>query len=283
MPELHAPKATLEAHGLRYKRSFGQNFLADRRIAAQIAELCTTPPGGTVVEIGAGLGALTVSLVERASGVVAIERDRDLVPLLREMFAPEAASGRLEILEADAKKADYRALFADRPRPRVLAGNLPYQLTGPLLEVAVGVAEAVDRAVFMVQLEVAERLSANAGGAAYGALTVFVRAAFEVERAFVVKRGAFYPQPNVDSAVVVLTTRRPRIAEETDAFRKLVHAAFGQRRKTLRNAWKNAFDWTPEDLSRTALTAGIDLDDRGEALDVHAFARMARAAEDVLR
>jgi len=283
MAELGAPKATLEAHGLRHKRHFGQNFLTDRRIAARIVELCTTPLGGTAVEIGAGLGALTAGLVERATTVIAIERDRDLVPLLEEAFARDVANARLRVLEADAKKADYRALFADRPHPRVLAGNLPYQLTGPLVEIAVGLADAVDRAVFMVQLEVAERLAASAGGEAYGALTVFVQAAFEVERAFVVKRGAFYPQPNVDSAVVVLTPRRPPITEETDAFRRLVHAAFAQRRKTLRNAWKTALDLGPEELSHAAKAAGIDLDDRGETLDVRAFAKMARIVEKARR
>src|SRR6185436_4008874 len=124
------------------------------------------------------------------------------------------------------------------------------------------------------------RLSSKAGDKSYGGLTVFVQAAFEVSRAFVVRRGAFYPQPNVDSAVVVLTPRRPPVAVETEEFRALVHAAFAQRRKTLRNAWRGVGGLDPNALSRKAEQAGIDLDRRGETLDVGAFARMARLLEE---
>jgi 16S rRNA (adenine1518-N6/adenine1519-N6)-dimethyltransferase len=283
MYELAAPKATLDAHGLRHKRRFGQNFLADRGIARRIAELSTTPPGGTVVEIGAGLGALTSSLLERASRVVAIERDRDLIPVLHDAFSDASAGERLEILEADAKQVDYGALFSNAAPPRVLSGNLPYQITGPLIELTVNLAGSIDLAVFMIQLEVAERLSSHAGEKAYGGLSVFVQAAFEVSRAFIVRRGAFYPQPNVDSAVVVLTPRRPPQALENEEFRALVHAAFAQRRKTLRNAWRGVLGIDRDALIRTCQRAGIDLDRRGETLDVGEFARMARLVEEAKR
>lgn len=272
------PRAQLDQRGLRPKHSFGQNFLVDPGIAARIAELATTPPGGTVVEIGAGTGALTRPLLERAARVVAIERDRDLVPVLAEDLATDVAAGKLTVVEADAKTADVAALFEGSPGPRVLAGNLPYQLSGPLLERTVGLAKHLDRAVFMLQLEVAERLAAAPSGPDYGALTVFVRAAFDVKRALVVKRGAFYPQPNVDSAVVVLT-RASQITEETPAFRAVVKAAFAQRRKTLRNAWRS-LPLDRDGLARAAERAGIDLDARGETLDVSAFARMAEAVGD---
>jgi 16S rRNA (adenine1518-N6/adenine1519-N6)-dimethyltransferase len=276
MGDAPSPKAMLESHGLRPKHSFGQNFLADPNIARKIAELATTPAGGTVVEIGAGLGALTTPLAERATKVIAIERDRDLVPVLTDQFAASIAEGRLELLETDAKKAPYDALLEGTPRPRVLSGNLPYQLTGPLLELTVGLSATVDRAVFMVQLEVANRLAAKPSEPDYGALTVFVRAAFAVERSMIVRRGAFYPQPNVDSAVVTLTPLRPPVTEETSAFRSVVKAAFAQRRKTLRNAWRALPGMTPAALARAAEAADIDLDARGETLDVTAFARMAR-------
>jgi 16S rRNA (adenine1518-N6/adenine1519-N6)-dimethyltransferase len=272
------PRALLDQRGLRPKHSFGQNFLVDPNIAARIAELSTTPPGGTVVEIGAGTGALTRPLLARAARVVAIERDRDLVPVLSEDLAGDVATGRLTVVEGDAKTANIVALLEGGPAPRVLAGNLPYQLSGPLLERTVGLAAHLDQAVFMLQLEVAERLAAAPSGEDYGALTVFVRAAFDVRRALVVKRGAFYPQPNVDSAVVVLT-RAARITEETPAFRAVVKAAFSQRRKTLRNAWRS-LPLDREGLARAAERAGIDLDARGETLDVSAFARMAEAVGD---
>lgn len=274
-----SPKAELMARGLQAKKHFGQNFLGDTNIATQIAELCTTPPGGTVIEIGAGLGALTRPLLERASHVVAIERDRDLVPILAEELASEIASGKLELLEADAKSVAYAELFHDRPRPRVLGGNLPYQITGPLLEQACALGAHVDAVVFLVQLEVAERLRALPGTESYGALSVFVQAAYEVTRARIVKRGAFHPQPNVDSAVVRMVPRSEPIARETPAFRALVHAAFGQRRKKLKNAWSDVPGISRERIEVAARAVGIDLDARGETLSAERFGKMAEEIE----
>jgi 16S rRNA (adenine1518-N6/adenine1519-N6)-dimethyltransferase len=229
-----------------------------------------------VVEIGAGLGALTRPLLERAERVIAIERDRDLVPVLRSELAPALESGRLSVEEADAKAADWLALLASGPRPHLIAGNLPYQITGPLLEKLTGLASAIDRAAVLVQREVAERLTAEPGAENWGGLSVFVQAQFVPARAFIVRKGAFYPQPGVDSALVVLEPRRPAVAE-TAAFRTLVHAAFAQRRKKLRNAWQGVAE--PAELQLLAARAGIDLDQRGETLAVAAFARMAEALE----
>lgn len=269
-----SPKALCERYGLRPKHHFGQNFLADRNVARRIAEL-TAASGGTVVELGAGLGALTLPLLELGARVIAVERDRDLVPVLRRELAAEIAAGRLRVEEADAKAVDLAALFAESPRPHVLAGNLPYQISGPLLERAVAQAPLVERVVFLVQLEVAERLCAKRGDPSYGALSVFTQAAFDVSRAFVVRRGAFYPQPRVDSAVVVLT---PLAAptRETEEFRELVRRAFEQRRKQLKNAWSGAMGLEPAALEAAAARAGIDLSRRGETLSVEEFARMAR-------
>ncbi|WP_231511541.1 16S rRNA (adenine(1518)-N(6)/adenine(1519)-N(6))-dimethyltransferase RsmA [Chondromyces apiculatus] len=263
--------------GLAPKKRFGQNFLVDEEASRRIAEAAAAPGGGTVLEIGAGLGALTRPLLARAGKVVAVERDRDLAPILREDFQAPVEEGRLEILEADAAQVDWLAALASAggARPWVIAGNLPYQITGRLLERATEVADDIDRAVFMVQLEVAERLLAPPGGDAYGALTVFVRAAFEVKRLLTARAGAFYPRPAVDSAVVVLTSIRPRRANETEAFRLAVRAAFGARRKTLRNAWRGIYGWSAEELASHAQEAGISLDVRGETLDVEDFARLA--------
>jgi 16S rRNA (adenine1518-N6/adenine1519-N6)-dimethyltransferase len=268
-------RETLAQHGLRPKKSFGQNFLHDASIAERIAEAATTPPGGTVLEIGAGLGALTRPLLARAARVVAIERDRDLLPILRGALAADLESGRLELLEADAVQVDWRAALGDGPAPRVVAGNLPYQITGRLLETAAGLADDIDAAVFMVQLEVAARLVAPPDGEAYGALSVFAQAAFDVRRLLVARSGAFDPRPEVDSAVVVLTPHRPRRARETDRFREAVRAAFGARRKTLRNAWRGIYGMSREELEARAAAAGISLDARGETLGVEAFARFA--------
>jgi 16S rRNA (adenine1518-N6/adenine1519-N6)-dimethyltransferase len=226
------------------------------------------------VEIGAGLGALTRPLLARARTVVALERDRDLVPILKAELETDIASGRLIVVEADAKRFDYESTFAAVAPPRALAGNLPYNLTGPLLERIGGLAPTIDRASVLVQLEVADRLVARPGTSAYGALTVFVQAAFAARRAFVVRRGAFHPAPEVDSALVVLEPHAVPVARETPAFRALVKGAFGQRRKSLRYAWSALGE--DGSLEAAAKRAGIDLALRGETLAVADFARMAR-------
>lgn len=231
--------------------------------------------------MGAGLGALTRPLLERAALVIAVERDRDLMPLLRSEFTLEESQGRLRVLEADAKGIDPAALFDGHPRPHVLCGNLPYQITGPLLELATRASSSIDRVVFLVQLEVANRLSATPGSREYGALTVFVQAAFEVTRAFIIRRGAFYPEPGVDSAVVLLVPRPVR-TEETPLFAALVRAAFAQRRKKLANAWKSVAGLDAACVTQAAVLAGVDLNDRGERLSVADFARMASAVQERL-
>jgi 16S rRNA (adenine1518-N6/adenine1519-N6)-dimethyltransferase len=231
-----------------------------------------------VLELGAGLGALTRPLL--AGGVAwlrAVERDRDLVPVLAQELESAVAAGRLSILEADAKAIDFAAELAARPRPHVVAGNLPYQITGPLLEKAVHAAPSIERAVFLVQLEVADRMAAAPGSDAYGALSVFAQRAFRVARAFVVRRGAFYPQPNVDSAVVTLEPRGS--PPESEAFRTLVRRAFEQRRKQLKNAWSGSFEARGLNLATAAQRAGIDLSARGESLSVADFTRMAEELE----
>jgi len=268
------PRAVLARHDVRPKRHFGQNFLLDQNLTRRIAELAV-PAGAAVVEIGAGLGALTVPLLDRARSVVAIERDRDLVPALRAELSKHPRASALRVVEADAKTFDYAAELSNTEAPRAVTGNLPYNLTGPLLELLSGLAPKLERAGALVQLEVAERVTARPGTAEYGALSVFMQAAYQVTRPLVVRRGAFFPQPNVDSALIVLVPRPERI-EETPWFRKLVKAAFSQRRKQLRNAWRAVL--VGEQLGIVAERAGIDLERRGETLSVEEFARTALEA-----
>jgi 16S rRNA (adenine1518-N6/adenine1519-N6)-dimethyltransferase len=278
-PPSRDPRTVLRSAGLRPKKSFGQNFLVAEPIARAAAAACV-PDGevgrARVVEIGPGTGALTRWLAERASVVVAIERDRDLVPLLER----EPPGDNVRVVEADALTADLAALLgeADPSSPRVLCGNLPYAITGPLLRRAVEIADRLERVVFMVQEEVGERLLASPGTKAWGALTVFVRAAFDVRRVLRAGPGAFHPPPEVTSVVVELLPLRPPRARETEAFRALVRAAFEARRKTLRNAWSRL---APDaaTLERAAAQAGVSLDARGETLPVEAFERMAEALD----
>lgn len=279
------PRAVLARHGLRPKRSFGQNFLVARGVVEKIAAACAPTPGATIVEIGAGLGTLTSALLDRGARVTAIERDRDLLPVLRDELARDLASGALTLVEDDAATVDLVTPFAHATGDRVLAGNLPYQITGKLIERAIHThamlraqGSALDRVVVMVQREVADRLVAQADQDAYGQLSVFVQAAFEAKRAFLVGPGSFHPVPEVDSAVVVLTPRATPIIEETSMFRAVVHAAFGARRKTLRNALKSLMT-TPANVGSVEST-GIDLRRRGETLRVDELAAIANALEN---
>jgi 16S rRNA (adenine1518-N6/adenine1519-N6)-dimethyltransferase len=267
-------RAVLTRHGIHPKRHFGQNFLLDRNLCERIAAFAA-PEGAAVIEIGAGLGALTFPLLERARSVVAIERDRDLVPALRAELAQHPLASKVRVVEADAKRFDYESELAGEAPPRVIAGNLPYNLTGPLLERLAGLRGVIERAGVLVQLEVADRLIAAPGTPDYGALSVFLQAAFRVSRPLVVRRGAFFPQPNVDSAFVVLEPS-PEPFEETEWLRKLVKAAFSQRRKQLRNAWSAVLP--PPLLVDVAGRAGIDLARRGETLSVAEFGRVASEA-----
>lgn len=269
--------------GLRAKRSFGQCFLADPNIARRIALEATTPEGGTVLEIGAGTGALTAPLLARASCVVAIERDRDLIPVLSEAFAEPISSGRLLVVEADAAAVDWVALLLRGASPRVVAGNVPYQITGRLIERAAGIAAHVDRVVFMVQREVADRIAAPVGSADYGALSVFVRRSFRVTRRIPVPPSCFRPQPSVHSSVIVLDPVRPSPGEADEVLQTLVLTSFSHRRKTLRNAWKGAFGLGADVWERIAEEARIDLAQRAQTLEPVAFDQVAEAIRASVR
>jgi 16S rRNA (adenine1518-N6/adenine1519-N6)-dimethyltransferase len=245
------------------RKRFGQNFLADPHYVARIVAAIDPSPGDNVVEIGPGLGALTAPLVARAGRVTAIEIDRDLAARLATVFAPE----QLDLVLGDALEYDFAQLG---PRLRVV-GNLPYYISSPLLfHLAQYDAQIADIHV-MLQKEVVDRMTASPATKDYGRLTVMLRAKFAVTRLFVVPAGAFRPAPKVDSAVarlVPLGPEKPPIADQA-LFARVVAAAFGQRRKTLRNALAAICD---TDALRDA---GADPAARGETLAVGDFVRVA--------
>jgi 16S rRNA (adenine1518-N6/adenine1519-N6)-dimethyltransferase len=268
------PRRVLSRHGLRPKRAFSQNFLVSKAIVERIAGALAPAPGEPVVELGPGLGTLTGALLHAGARVVAIERDRDMIAVLRAEF-----DGRsLDVREGDATCFDYAALAAEQgARAVAVTGNLPYAVTGAILRNLVAANRAVSRAVLMVQREVRDRLLATPGTGAYGALTVFVQSAFDLRPVTLVPAGAFHPPPKVDSAVVAFRPRAEPRAVETDAFRAVVRAAFDARRKTLRNALVRALG---TDAAAAALAeTGIDGARRGETLSVEEFAALAGAAE----
>lgn len=245
------------------RKRFGQHFLADRHYASRIVDAVDPAPGDNLVEIGPGLGALTDALIERAGKISAIEIDRDLAARLRERFAAD----RLALHEADALAFDFASLGAGL---RVV-GNLPYNISSPLLFHLAAYETRLRDIHVMLQREVVARMTALPDTAAYGRLSVMLQARFRVSRLFTVPAGAFRPAPNVESAVarlVPLGVDRPTIADET-LFAQIVAAAFGQRRKTLRNALAALCD------EPTLRAAGVDPGARGETLSVTDFMRLA--------
>ena len=255
---------TVDGHVTR--KRFGQNFLADPHYVARIAAAVAPQPGEIVVEIGPGLGALTGELIARAGRIVAVEIDRDLAARLRERFGPD----QLELVVGDALRFD----FASLGRGLRVVGNLPYNISSPLLFHLAAQADALRDLTVMLQREVVARMTASPATADYGRLTVMLQATFAIERLFIVPPGAFRPVPKVESAVarlVPLREARPRIADPA-RFERVVAAAFAQRRKTLRNALATLV--SPDAFA----AAGIDPQRRGETLSVHEFVALAEAA-----
>jgi len=249
--------------GHRPRKRFGQNFLADPHYVTRIVEAIDPQPGDNVVEIGPGLAALTGALIERAGRIAAVEIDRDLAARLRERFT----SDRLALHEADALAFDFSSL-GDNLR---IVGNLPYNISSPLLFHLAAFEMHLRDVHVMLQREVVARMTATPGTPDYGRLTVMLQALFRVTRLFTVPAGAFRPAPKVESAVarlVPLREDRPRIVNEA-LFARIVAAAFGQRRKTLRNALGGLAS------EAQLLTAGIDPALRGEVLAVTDFVRLA--------
>lgn len=267
LPEWEDPRRVMRRHGLAPKRAFSQNFLVARSAVERIVEALAPRPDELTVELGPGLGTLTGALLRAGARVLAVERDRDMLAVLAREYA---GASTLTVREGDAATVDLEALAAEHG-PIALVGNLPYAITGAILRNLTEHRRAVSRAVVMVQREVRDRLLAEPGSKDYGALTVFVQASFDVEPVLRVPAGAFHPPPKVESAVVKLVPRTLPRAEETPAFRDVVQAAFGMRRKTLRNGLRKI------GAEAVLEATGIDGNRRGETLSIEELAALADA------
>jgi len=256
----------------RPKKSFGQHFLHEKRYIERIVSSISPKPEDVVVEIGPGEGALTLPLLAAAGKLTAIELDTDLIPDLQ---ARAAAVGELRIVHSDVLKVDFTALARELGVERLrIAGNLPYYISSPILFHCVDHAAAIRDMHFMLQKEVVERMGAPPGSKVYGRLSVMLQAYCAVTPLFKVPPGAFRPAPKVDSAVVRLVPRDPASIGIADRarFAAVVRAAFGQRRKTLRNALSAVAG------VETIEAAGVRPDARAEQLAVADFIRLANIA-----
>lgn len=273
---MESPRRILQRHGLRPKKTWGQNFLGDPHHLRAIAGACELTPEAAVVELGAGLGHLTRVLGASGARVWAVERDRELLPVLREELRDFP---RVEIVEGNAKTFDLRAVAEQAGREIVVVGNLPYQLSTEILFHVDAQRDCVERAVFLLQREVTERIAAAPGSKAYGVISVLLQLHFDVDVPHRVPRGAFTPPPEVESAVVRLRRREaPRCDVGDEAFfRRLVRHAFAQRRKTLGNALRSFPDTESEGRAAAFAEAGIDPGLRAEVLSVEDFGALSRA------
>jgi 16S rRNA (adenine1518-N6/adenine1519-N6)-dimethyltransferase len=263
--------ALLSEHGLRPSRALGQNFVADPNTVRRIARLAGIGPGSPVLEIGAGLGSLTLALAETGARVVAIERDHHLLPALRSVVEPVGA----EVVEGDAMTLDLASLVTEwEEGPWSLVANLPYNVATPLVfRILVGVP-AIERLLVMVQREVGERMAATVGDPAYGSVSVRIAYFARSSVAGKVPASVFIPRPRVESVLVRLERRpEPAVPPGEVTYERLaavVKAGFGQRRKMLRRSLAGVVD--PEAFGR----AGIRPDARAEELTVEEWGRLAR-------
>ena len=252
---------------VRPRKRFGQHFLHDPGVIRRIVAAIDPLPGQRIIEIGPGLGALTLPLLERANRLEVIEIDRDVIPELERRCS---GRGELVVHNRDVLTVDFRALAGSGPALRV-CGNLPYNISTPLLFHLLDAGAAIIDMHFMLQKEVVDRMVAPPGGKDYGRLTVMLAAACRVRRLFNVGRGAFNPPPRVDSAIIRLEplVSAPFEIHDATRFAQVVAGAFSMRRKTLRNSLRGLVDGSGFRL------AGVDPSRRAETLSPAEFAALA--------
>lgn len=254
----------------RARKRFGQNFLHDRQVIDRIHGAIAAKPGERVVEIGPGQGAITQGLLAAVGSLDVVELDRDLVGPLRDRIGP---LGDLRIHQADALNFDLCGLAHEGERLR-LVGNLPYNISTPLLFRFLEQADCIEDMHLMLQKEVVERIVADPGDKTYGRLSVMVQTLCSAECLFRIGAGAFTPAPKVESAFLRLRPHRPLPypVDDPALHARIVAAAFGQRRKTLRNSLSKLVD------AQLLIATGIDPTLRAENVDVASYARVANAA-----
>lgn len=267
----------LQRHGFRFSKSMGQNFLVVPQVPIDIADASGAGQGCAVLEIGPGIGPLTVQLAQRAGRVVAVELDRSLAPVLADTLSEYS---NVEVLFGDVMKLDLDQLISDKffSLTPIVCANLPYNITTPVLTKLLE-SKRFSAITVMIQREVARRICACPGTADYGAFSVFCQYHAQCQYRFEVGPECFLPAPKVTSAVVTLTPQpKPRCVQDPDAFFQVVRAAFAQRRKTLLNCLGAAYgQYSKGQLRALLVRCGLPEDVRGERLGIPEFAALADA------
>ncbi len=266
----------LKKHNFTFKKRFGQNFITDMNLLERIADAAMLGEDDVVLEIGPGAGTLTKVLAKRAGKVLAIEIDRTLIPILEEQLSEYP---NVTVVNEDALKADFDQILREHyPEAKryVMVANLPYYITTPLLFHALENSQSLSKIIVMVQKEVGQRLQASPGTKDYGALTVTAGYQADISYLFTVSKKMFSPEPDVDSAIIMFERHdeRPYFAKDEALFKKIVRAAFSQRRKTFLNAIKS-LDLDMEVVKKALDEAGYGVKARGEELSIAFFVQLS--------
>lgn len=272
-----SPRALLTAWNIQAKKQLGQNFLNDPNLARAIVNKAEIARDDVVLEIGPGLGAITVPAAKVAQRVIAVDKDGRIIGLLRtELLA--AGIDNVEIRETDILRVNLESISREAGRPLVVMGNLPYNISSQVIVQLIHASSRIDRAVLMLQKEMAQRICAGPGSKDYGRLSVMLGYCAQTQVLMQVRASLFFPAPKVDSTVVGIRFVGPPSspAEDESLLFSVVKAAFGKRRKTLRNALSlSDLDLVPRTCERLLREAHIDPMRRAESLSVAAFVRLS--------
>jgi 16S rRNA (adenine1518-N6/adenine1519-N6)-dimethyltransferase len=272
-----SPKILLAAHKIHPKKQLGQNFIVDPAFTEMIVKRAGILSEDIILEIGAGLGALTIPLARRAKKVFAVEKDRQIIPILNTEILVSGLTN-ISIIEKDILSIDMKALVKDMGGKIVVMGNLPYNISSQILVQLIQSREGISRAVLMFQKELSQRITAESGCKDYGRLTVMLRYCSDIKKLVDAKASLFFPKPKVDSEILELKFKKeidPKAADEPFLF-KVIKAGFGNRRKTLKNALAASELNIDSNTAKEILEkSGIDPIRRAETLTVEEFVKLS--------
>jgi 16S rRNA (adenine1518-N6/adenine1519-N6)-dimethyltransferase len=264
----------LKEYGLIPKKGWGQHFLIDRNILSKVIRATRVEGKDVVLEVGPGLGEMTLALARQAKRVIAVEIDPKLVAILEKKVRDYP---NVEVVKSDILKLDFKQFLKKEGHPIKVVANLPYRITTPLLFRFIESKEVFSTFTLMLQKEVAERMVAPPGRKEYGPLSIFMQMFLDLSIHFLVKPSAFFPPPKVESAVIHMTWKDKPMVEVKDeeCFKKIVKGCFGYRRKTLINSLKHSGLFLPQDTERRIERIGIDPRRRPDTLSIQEFASLA--------
>ncbi len=269
-------KQELAEYGLFPKKRLGQHFLVDPNILNKVIRTAQVGKGDIVLEVGPGLGEMTLALARLTKRVIAVEIDSKLVTILKEKVKDY---GNVEVIKSDILKVDFKNFYKREGQPIKVVANLPYQISTPLLFRFIELKQFFSTLTLMLQKEVAERMVAPPGGKDYGPLSIFAQSFLDISIRFFIKPSAFFPPPKVESAVVHMAFREKPVVEFEGEkwFRKVVKGCFSYRRKTLANALKHSELSLPGSIELKMMAIGIDPRRRPETLTLQEFVMLAEA------